>query len=66
MPYASLPHVQSITGYYEPCSKRVRVCQLKKCWQLENWPPLVKVYESRGDILEEEERIEKFTTMVPP
>jgi len=26
------------SGYYEPCSERVRVCQLKKYRQLKNWP----------------------------
>jgi len=27
-----------VPGYYEPCSERVRVCQLKKCRQLKHWP----------------------------
>ena len=25
----------SVPDHYEPCSGRVRVCKLKKCWQLE-------------------------------
>ena len=38
-----------VPSYYQPCSERVRVCQLKKCRQLKNWPN--KLFEALGELL---------------
>jgi len=37
-PHDAYPVRCRVPGYYEPCIERVRVCQLKKWRQLENWP----------------------------
>ena len=37
-----------VPGYYERCSERVRICQLKKYRQPKNWLTLSRVSEERG------------------
>ena len=39
-PHDAYPVRCRVPGYYEPCSERLRVCQIKKCRQLKNWPTL--------------------------